>query len=140
MLGVSDMTQTKLEIIGPYTPEHEGPFCTRGKVPVEIAIKKDRHGKILGYRGDDKDLTVWEANGQFDHTRMSDTAYDLMNAQEVPVAREFWINECRRGDGSIGNTYPHKTECEASRERQELPHWNWVRTIHVREVLPGDDQ
>lgn len=23
------MTQKKLEIIGPYTPEHEGPVCTR---------------------------------------------------------------------------------------------------------------
>ena len=130
----------KLKILGPYTPEHEGPFCTRGKVPVEIAIKKDRHGKILGYRGDDKDLTVWEANGQFDHTRMSDTEYDLMNAREVPEAREFWINEYKRADGSIGLSDTHDTELQAINERHGRENWGWTRTIHVREVLPGEGE
>lgn len=120
------MTKTKLKILGPYTPEHEGPFCTRGKVPVEIAIKKDRHGKILGYRWDDKDLTVWEANGQFDHTRMSDTAYDLMNAREVPVAREFWV---------VGGLV-FLDENEAKRiHTKAIPK---SEIIHVREVLPGE--
>lgn len=122
------MTQ-KLKILGPYTPEHEGPFCTRGKVPVEIAIKKDRHGKILGYRGDDKDLTVWEANGQFDHTRMSDTAYDLMNAEEVPQPREFWIvgvSACMSLD---------KAEDLVRRCGRFNP-----SIIHVREVLPGEGE
>lgn len=122
----------KLKILGPYTPEHEGPFCTRGKVPVEIAIKKDRHGKILGYRGDDKDLTVWEANGQFDHTRMSDTDYDLMNAREVPVAREFWVNEYSWGFG------PLKTTRDEALQTRNL--FRFSQTIHVREVLPGEGE
>ena len=31
------MTQkTKLKIIGPYTPEHKGPFCTREGLPVRV--------------------------------------------------------------------------------------------------------
>ncbi len=123
------MTQ-KLKILGPYTPEHEGPFCTRRKVPVEIAIKKDRHGKILGYRGDDKDLTVWEANGQFDHTRMSDTAYDLMNAEEVPQRREFWINEYPNGGYLVTTSFP-----EAIAEKTPL-----AKIFHVREVLPGEGE
>lgn len=137
------MTQTKLEIIGPYTPEHPGPFCTRDGRRVRI-ICHDKIGPLpmLGLvwsEGFDEFMVMYTENG-FRNADGSDSRYDLMNAREVPVPREFWINECRRGDGSIGNTYPHETECEASRERQELPHWNWVRTIHVREVLPGDDQ
>ena len=128
------MTQTKLEIIGPYTPEHEGPFCTRRKVPVEIAIKKDRNGNIQGYKGDDKDLTVWEANGQFDPTRMSDTEYDLMNAREVPVAREFWINEYAGKYGLWHNIF--ENEATANCHKADT----FLRTIHVREVLPGEGE
>lgn len=114
---------TKLEIIGPYTPEHEGPFCTRDKTPVEILTKKDRNGSVLGYQGDSKNLTEWCGNGQFDKTRMSDTAYDLMNAREVPAAREFWIYEDRI----------FTTEEEAKR----YAYWTH-QIIHVREVLPGE--
>lgn len=120
------MTKTKLKIIGPYTPEHPGPFCTRKKQPVEIAIKKDRNGNIQGYKGDDKDLTVWEANGQFDHTRMSDTAYDLMNAREVPVAREWYL--------FFGGIFDTKEEAI------QRAGGDFSSIIHVREVLPGDDQ
>ncbi|MBS0988962.1 hypothetical protein JK182_09845 [Acetobacter okinawensis] len=125
------MTQKKLEIVGPYTPEHEGPFCNRKKVPVDIAIKIDRNGKIQGYEGDSKDLTKWESNGQFDPTRMSDTEYDLMNAREVPVAREFWVNEYRdSGWGGVFETEEKAAEWKGS--------FNFIRTIHVREVLPGE--
>ncbi|MFT9025968.1 hypothetical protein [Acetobacter indonesiensis] len=131
---------TKLQILGPYTPEHEGPFCTREKTLVEILSKKDRNGKILGYVGDRNGLTEWEGNGQFDPTRMSDTQYDLMNAREVPVAREFWVNEFKRADGHIGVSHAHETELKAINERHELENWNWTRTIHVREVLPGDGE
>ncbi|GAA3668818.1 MULTISPECIES: hypothetical protein [Acetobacter] len=126
------MTQkTKLEIIGPYTPEHPGPFCNRKKAPIEIAVKVDRNGKILGYEGDSKDLTKWESNGQFDSTRMSDTEYDIMNAREVPVAREFWVNEFRNGGwGGMFETEEEAAEWKGS--------FNFIRTIHVREVLPGE--
>lgn len=125
------MTQkTKLEIIGPYTPEHEGPFCMREKTPVEILSKKDRNGKILGYVGDRNGLTEWEGNGQFDPTRMSDTEYDIMNAREVPVAREFWVNEYK--SGNFGDIYTTSAEAKYAARGSS------GRTIHVREVLPGE--
>ena len=120
---------TKLEIIGPYTPEHEGPFCTRDKKPVEIITKNDRDGNILGYVGDEKNLTYWCGNGQFDPARMSDTEYDLMNACELPVAREFWVNEYLNAFGE-----PKLTE-QAAKNAICL---GFIRTIHVREVLPGE--
>ena len=123
------MTQKKLEIIGPYTPEHPGPFCNRKRVPIEIAIKVDRNGKIQGYECDSKDLTVWESNGQFDPTRMSDTEYDLMNAREVPVAREFWVSTSKSG---LRIAY----ETESLAELNSAP---LAQTIHVREVLPRDE-
>ena len=128
------MTQkTKLEIIGPYTPEHPGPFCNRKKAPIEIAVKVDRNGKIQGYEGDSKDLTVWESNGQFDPTRMSDTEYDLMNAREVPVAREFWVNEYASGGLSLA--HPSLGKADVNRRMDG----SFIRTIHVREVLPGEE-
>lgn len=127
------MTKTKLEIIGPYTPEHDGPFCTRKKVPIEIEIKINRNGKIQGYEGDSKDLTTWESNGQFDPTRMSDTEYDLMNAREVPVAREFWVNEYAGQDGFFHNIF--ENEATANRHKTDT----FLRTIHVREVMPGEE-
>lgn len=128
-----EMTQkTKLEIIGPYTPEHPGPFCTRDGVVVEIMTKKDRNGKVLGYVGDRKGLTEWEATGQFDPTRMSDTEYDLMSAREVPVAREFWVNEYQGNLGIFTQTFD--TESLAKRHKSD----SYIRTIHVREVLPGE--
>ncbi|MBS0966163.1 hypothetical protein JK165_08700 [Acetobacter okinawensis] len=126
------MTQTKLEIIGPYTPEHEGPFCTRDGVVVEIMTKKDRNGKVLGYVGDRKDLTEWETAGQFDPTRMSDTEYDLMNAREVPVAREFWVNEFKGGLFSEAHTSADDAMGAS------IGMGAFIRTIHVREVLPGE--
>lgn len=119
--------KTKLEIIGPYTPEHEGPFCMRNKTPVEILTKKDRYGKILGYEGDRKELTTWEATGQLDLTRMSDTPFDLMNAREVPVAREFWI---------VGGLV-FSDEKEARRIHTNAMSRSEI--IHVREVLPGEE-
>ncbi|WP_025828345.1 hypothetical protein [Acetobacter okinawensis] len=64
--------------------------------------------------------------------------YDLMNAREVPVAREFWINEFRDGCGKICHTENHEKQSDAYKEKAELPDWDWVRTIHVREVLPGE--
>lgn len=128
------MTQKKLEIIGPYTPEHEGPFCTRGGVVVEIMTKKDRNGKVLGYKGEGKNLTEWEATGQFDPTRMSDTEYDLMNAREVPAAREFWVNEYESTNN--GNTWFNVFLDQSTANHHKTD--TFIRTIHVREVLPGE--
>ena len=55
---------------------------------------------------------------------ITDHAFDLMNAREVPVAREFWI---RGGvafrDKWVANNYAAGSEI-----------------VHVREVLPGDGE
>jgi hypothetical protein len=53
---------------------------------------------------------------------------DLMNAREVPVAREFWVNEYHVGGRSV-----YLTKEEAEKYTACLQ-----RTIHVREVLPGE--
>ena len=136
------MTQkTKLEIIGPYTPEHEGPFCTRDGRAARIICtnRKSSNGTPIVALVDDGDHEMNRAFNAQGKYCLGDRKLDLMNAREVPVAREFWVNEFRHGDALIGVTCPHKTECEAARERQEFPVLNWVGTIHVREVLPGDE-
>ena len=134
------MTQkTKLEIIGPYTPEHEGPFCTRDGEVVELKIRNAR-GKypVVGYIGDEESLSEWTENGLYIGGKETHIL-NLMNAREVPVAREFWINEFKRADGYIGVSHAYETERKAINERHELENWNWTRTIHVREVLPGEE-
>ena len=133
------MTQkTKLEIISPYTPEHEGPFCTRDGSPVEVITVKGRGLKrILGYIGDEDTIAEWREDGTY--LLGVKTPFDIMNAREVPVAREFWLNEFKLADGHIGFSYAHDTELKAINERHELENWNWTRTIHVREVLPGEE-
>lgn len=137
-----EMTQkTKLEIIGPYTPEHEVPFWTRDGRVVRI-ICKDRIGSapvigLVGFDGYDEFIVMYTEDG-FRNADKSHSRYDLMNAREFPVAREFWVNEFQRGDGYIGVSHLHETKDEAIREREELPGWNWTSTIHVREVLPGE--
>ena len=134
------MPHTKLEIIGPYTPEHEGPFCTREGKPVELKIRDGRGCyAAYGYIGDEQSISAWTADGKIIYDSKTQSPHDLMNAEEVPEAREFWINEYRRADGSKGTSYTHETEHEAVRERYELPNWDWVRTIRVREVLPGEE-
>lgn len=56
------------------------------------------------------------------------TSFDLMNAREVPVAREFWVNEYFDGSRSV-----YSTQEEAQKFIVCLKN-----TIHVREVLPGE--
>lgn len=133
------MTQKKLEIIGPYTPEHEGPFCTRDGVPVRLLTRTEgtEEYPIVGYVGGDSEPVVWDEYGYYFDLDQPDEN-DIMNAREVPVAREFWLNEFKRGDGHIGVSHAHDTELQAINERHERANWNWTRTIHVREVLPGD--
>lgn len=128
------MTQKKLEIISPYTPEHEGPFCTRSREPVEMKFRDGRGNNPLGgYVGKSQNLTTWQRNGRYYPDDLPDTAYDLMNAREVPVAREFWVNEYT---GVVPkNAVAHRDERDA-RSFENDP--SYLRTIHVREVLPGE--
>lgn len=128
------MTQkTKLEIIGEYREDHPGPFCTRDGGAVEILTHRDRRGNILGYQSDSKELTVWRGNGQFDKTGMSNTAYDLMCAREVPVAFECWV--------IVGESKPVQMRAYPSAEVADMMQVEvdgMKRLIHMREVLPGE--
>ena len=126
------MTQkTKLEIIGPYTPEHEGPFCTRNEIPVELKFRDGRGNFPLGgYIGVMDTLYLWSEVGNYEG-ELEHTPYDLMNAREVPVAREFWINEYT---DMLGVPYTSK---DAALDKRNAS--NYVRTIHVREVMPGEE-
>ena len=135
------MTQkTKLEIIGHYTPEHPGPFCTREGNPVDLRIRDGRgENRLIGYIGDNMNTSTWGRDGGYLNCTGIASDKDLMNAREVPVAREFWVNEFKRADGYIGVSHAHETERKAINERHELENWNWTRTIHVREVLPGEE-
>lgn len=124
------MTQkTKLEIIGPYTPEHEGPFCTRDGKCVRIVTLKDGSEKfpIIGFLCGLNCPIVWDTNGKF-YGSKNEHEKDLMNAREVPVAREFWVNEY------AGGTLVVYDAPEKAQEFQVC----LKRTIHVREVLPGE--
>ena len=131
------MTQkTKLEIIGPYTQEHEGPFCTRDGKRARIICTDRKSKTLIGCPVvalvDDGDQELNLAFRKDGKNCAGNTLYDLMNAREVPVAREFWVNEFKDG---VSYAYP--TEEEAARL---LHGFGFIRTIHVREVLPGDDQ
>ena len=123
---------TKLEILGPYTPEHEGPFCTRSGIPVDLRISDGRgYYPLIGYIGDSVSAFCWRADGL--NLDGNPRPNDLMNAREVPVAREFWINEY-----NSGLLEAYTSQELASRHVKGLV--TLLRTIHVREVLPGDDQ
>lgn len=131
------MTQsTKLEIIGPYTPEHEGPFCTRDGRPARIlcADMKNKYSivAIVAEKGGTETVSTFLEDGRFG-AELENPERDLMNAREVPVAREFWINEYT---GVVpANAVAHRHEKDA-RAFENDP--SFIRTIHVREVLPGE--
>lgn len=130
------MTQkTKMEIIGPYTPEHEGPFCTREGNPVDLRIRDGRgENRLIGYIGDNMNTSTWGRDGGYLNCTGIASDKDLMNAREVPVAREFWINEY--SDGMVSWLY--ESASDAHKGRQGLK--SFIRTIHVREVLPGEGE
>ncbi|MFS8366815.1 hypothetical protein ACJRO0_04875 [Acetobacter oryzifermentans] len=131
----------KLKILGPYTPDHDGPFCTRDGRPARIITRtggSEKYPVVAIIDGCDL-AGSFEADGSV-ISIVGPKPDDLMNAREVPVAREFWVNEFKRADGSIGVSHTHETEIKAINERYELPHWNWTRTIHVREVLSGEGE
>lgn len=130
------MTQkTKLEILGPYTPEHEGPFCTRdGRAVRLLCTNRKGMPPIVGLV-QDGGMELLVAAGPDGVASTMSKDFDLMNAREAPVAREFWVNEYRTKSGSdLG--FPQKTP-ESAAEKGE-GNEDFIRTIHVREVLPGE--
>ena len=81
--------------------------------------------------GYDDFIVELTGTGRYRDKDLDDSRYDLMNAEEVPVAREFWINEY-----PYGLSDPFQSEAEAKLSMR----LNYIRTIHVREVLPGDGE
>ena len=127
------MTQkTKLEIIGHYTPEHPGPFCTREGNPVDLRIRDGRgENRLIGYIGDNMNTSTWGRDGGYLNCTGIASDKDLMNAREVPVAREFWVNGYKCGALYI---YSSKEKADSTHKGD-----GFLRTIHVREVLPGEE-
>ncbi|MFH7812456.1 MULTISPECIES: hypothetical protein [Acetobacter] len=116
------MTQkTKLEIIGPYTPEHEGPWVL--ETP-EFESECVVHAVVEGVGF----ITICGRSGPG-----LCAGDELMNAREVPMAREFWVNEYQ-GGFEHPSTAHHCIE-NAQRFSSDP---SYIRTIHVREVLPGE--
>lgn len=118
----------KLKIIGPYTPDHEGPFCTRDGLAARI-ICRDRFGDypivaLVSERGHGETIRMYSALGRFDLHKVSDR--DLMNAREVPVAREWYL--------FFGGIFDTKEEAI------QRAGGDFSSIIHVREVLPGEGE
>lgn len=118
------MSEKKLEIIGPYTPEHPGPYIIDSAMSSDARfVKVDIHCIVDGVAF----VTTEDRDGPW-CARTS----DLMNAREVPVASEFWINESYNGEYVL---FEDKSNAILSSDYQE----NHKRTIHVREVMPGEE-
>ncbi|MFT8655913.1 MAG: hypothetical protein ABF785_04385 [Acetobacter papayae] len=111
------MTQTKLEIIGLYTPEHEGPHIWLYGHAFPCVVHSVAGGMAF--------ITA-EATGNTFCTAVE----NIRNAREVPAAREFWVNEYNDGFG------PLKLSEQSAKDSGSD---GLLRTIHVREVLPGED-
>lgn len=126
------MTQ-KLKILGSYTPEHKGPFCTREGKPVEVKIRDGRGCyAVYGYIGDEQSISAWTADGRIIYDSKRPSPHDLMNAEEVPQPREFWMAFSTSG-GRITCRSPEEAhQVFAPEYRKEV--------IHVREVLPGEGE
>ena len=118
------MTQkTKLEIIGPYTPEHEGPYVWGNSKLLPCTVHAVVQGRAF--------VTSKCVAAPF-----ITAVENIHNAREVPVAREFWVNEYAEmsGDGFWFNVFSDKSTAKRSKTD------TYIRTIHVREVLPGEDE
>jgi hypothetical protein len=112
------MTQkTKLEILGPYTPEHEGPW-----VRVVGGIEKcDVHSVFGG---------VAFISVPSEEEAFTCPATQVCNAREVPEVREFWVNVYVDGEMQVFEKFD---------DAHDDMEWRYkARTIHVREVLPGE--
>lgn len=107
---------TKLEIIGPYTPEHDGPYAFSGEECLVHAVLGQR--AFISRPESDLGFIVG--------------VWDLKNARGVPAIREFWVNEYM--DGNTSKLFTSK--------EQALYYsggCGYKRTIYLREVLPGED-
>ena len=121
--------KTKPEIIGEYRKDHPGPFCTRDGRPVDLKVKDGRGlYPLAGYIGDNESLDGWTKTGNIEDSQKEENALDLMNAREVPVAREFWVATTPEGQ-----RIAFGSEVDAAFYSKVGSH-----IIHVREVLPGE--
>lgn len=120
------MTQkTKLEVIGPYTPEHEGPYAIDSAMSAEVLfVKVNIHCIVDGIAF----ITTEDRDGPW----CVKTAH-LLNAREVPVAREFW-DVVGRVSGFIH--YRFNSPGDAMDLWRKCA--DQTEIIHVREVLPGE--
>lgn len=113
------MTQkTKLEILGPYTPEHEGPWAVKYGEVYEYFVHAVVNGvAFVTTPADDRPGII---------------SIDLVkNARKVPVAREFWVNEYDNAGPVLAYDSLEKAE------RGRRTDGSFIRTIHVREALKG---
>lgn len=108
---------TKLQIIGPYTPYHEGPYAWVKGNPVRCVVHE-----VVG------DRAFITAEGQ--PTPFLTGVLYIRNAEEIPMAREFWVNEYPDGGLTLFDRFEDA--------RDDVEGCEITRTIHVREVLPGD--
>lgn len=111
----------KLKILGPYTPEHEGPYAIDTPQAAEPHwIEVNIHCIVDGVAF----VTTENAEGPW-----CIFVSCIMNAKEVPQPREFWIIA-----GTPCSTFEHAEtiRCAAG--------WKEGAVIHVREVLPGEGE
>ncbi|WP_215755055.1 hypothetical protein [Acetobacter sp. P5B1] len=110
------MTQkTKLEIIGPYTPEHEGPYGWGNSKVLPCTV----HSVVKGWAF---------VSTKYVCRPFCTEIENIHNAREVPVPREFWVNEYHGGNLVVYDSPEKAQEFQVCLKR----------TIHVREVLPGE--
>lgn len=122
---------TKLEIIGPYTPDHPGPFCTRDGNSVRLITKTDgtEEYPVVGIIHGDTSPDSWSKYGVFNIEKHKEGALDLMNAREVRVPREVWLPQFENGT-LFGVPMNTKEKAEVIREANGC-----ARLIHFREVI-----
>ncbi|MFT8439873.1 hypothetical protein [Acetobacter fabarum] len=113
------MTQKKLEIIGPYTPEHEGPYVWGNSELLPCTVHAVVQGRAF--------VTSKCVAAPF-----ITAVENIHNAREAPVAREFWIV------GKVGDAIHFRFNNSAA----AMDFWrncaDQTEIIHVREVLPGE--
>lgn len=112
------MTQ-KLKLLGPYAPDHKGPYAWITGYPTKCVV----HSVVDNVAF----ITVTGGSNPF----ICSVDY-IRNAKEVPAPREFWINEYPDGGLTLFERF------EAARDDVEGS--ENTRTIHVREVLSGEGE
>lgn len=128
------MTAKKPKIIGPYTPEHPGPFCTREGRAVRIVTRTEGSNSfpVIGLLDGCRTPSAWTETGKFIINGNTRNAMDLMNVEEVPVAREFWVNEYE-------GHFPSLHQCAEEAQHGAKAN-DFLRTIHVCEVLVKENE